>query len=116
MVDFSKRLVEVDEILNYLSATDLTKIPEEIKQIIKENKDKNYIWKYDENKKLKEQNVNKDTIAILSYLNIEYLLDEKQKQLMEQIHSFNEKIDNKNNTIAQNFKYDLFKKKNYKLA
>ena len=59
--------------------------------LIKENKDKSYIWKFDESKKLKDQNLNRDTIIILSYLNMEYLLNEEQKKLMEQIHEYNEK-------------------------
>ena len=91
MLDYNKRLVEVDEILNYLSAEDLLKIPEEVRNAIKENKDKEYFWKYDETKPLKEQKVSRDTIAFLSYLNMEYLLNEEQKYLMQQIHELNEK-------------------------
>lgn len=91
MVDYEKRLVEVDEVLNYLSEENLNKIPEDIRNLIKENKDKNYTWKFDEKKELKEQNLSKDTIIILSYLNIEYLLNEEQKKLMEQIYELNEK-------------------------
>ena len=91
MVDYKKRLVEVDEVLNYLSEEDLQKIPEDIRQIIKENKDKEYVWKYDESKELKDQGLSRDTIIILSYLNMEYLLNEKQKELMQQIHKLNER-------------------------
>ncbi len=91
MVDYNKRLVEVDEILNYLSEDDLQKIPEDIRNAIKEKKDKEYAWKYDETKPLKEQNLSRDTIVILSYLNIEFLLNEEQKELMHQIHALNEK-------------------------
>lgn len=91
MVDYNKRLVEVDEILNYLSEEDLMKIPEDIRLLIKKNKDKEYTWQYDETKSLKDQNVSRDTIAFLSYLNTEYLLNEKQKQYMKQLHELNEK-------------------------
>ena len=91
MIDYNKRLVEVDEILNYLSKEELLKIPEEIRQLIKSNKDKEYVWKYDETKELKNQKLSRDTIAFLSYLNMEYLLDEEQKHLIQQIHQFNEK-------------------------
>ena len=90
-MDFSKALVEVDEILNYLSEEDLLKIPEEVRNTIKENKDKEYFWKYDETKPLKEQDVGRDTIAFLSYLNMEYLLNEEQKKLMQEIHELNDK-------------------------
>ena len=63
MSDYNKRLVEVDEVLKYLSKEDLEKIPEDIRKLIKENKDINYIWHYDETKSLKEQWLNRDTIA-----------------------------------------------------
>ena len=91
MVDYNKRLTEVDEVLNYLSEEDLLKIPEDVRQVIKDNKDKEYVWKYDASKKLKEQNLSRDTIIILSYLNMEYLLNEKQKQYMQELHEFNER-------------------------
>ena len=91
MFDYNKRLVEVDEILNYLSEEELVKIPEEVRNCIKENKHKEYQWHYDETKSLKDQNVSRDTIVILSYLNMEYLLNEEEKQLMQQIHELNEK-------------------------
>ena len=91
MIDYEKRLVEVDEVLSYLSEEDLNKIPEDIRNLIKENKDQNYKWEFDETKELKDQNLNRDTIIILSYLNMEYLLNEEQKKLMEQIHEYNEK-------------------------
>lgn len=90
MVDYNKRLVEVDEVLNHLSKENLDKIPEEIKNLIKENKDKDYVWHYDETKSLKDQNLNRDTIAFLSYLNMEYLLNDEQRRLMERIHEYNE--------------------------
>ena len=109
MVDYNKRLVEVDEILNYLAEEDLLKIPEEVRNTIKENKDKEYFWKYDETKPLKEQDVSRDTIAFLSYLNMEYLLNEKQKEYMQQLHESNEwKIEE---TKAEKYRAeDLFKR------
>ena len=74
MIDYNKRLVEVNEILNFLSEDDLLKIPEDVRNTIKENMDKQYVWKYDVSKELKEQNLSRDTIILLSYLNMEYLL------------------------------------------
>ena len=109
MIDYNKRLVEVDEVLNYLSNEDLLKIPEDIRQAIKENKDKEYVWKYDITKELKDQNLSRDTIIILSYLNMEYLLNEEQKKLMQQIHELNEK--KLEEAKAEKYKVDdLFKK------
>ncbi len=86
-MDISKCLVEVDEILNYLSAEELNKIPEDIRAIIYENKDGEYVWNYDISKTLQEQEVSDGTISILSYLNMEYLLNDKQKEIMKQIYA-----------------------------
>lgn len=89
-VETIKCLVELDEILKYLDKKELEKIPENIRNAINEKKDKEYKWKYDETKKLKEQNINRKTIAMLSYLNMEYLLNDEQRELMKQIHKNNE--------------------------
>ena len=89
MIDYKKRLVEVDEVLSYMSETDLVKIPASIRSAISQAKDPKYFWKYDETKSLSEQGLSRDTITILSYLNTEYMLDEEQKKLMQQIHEFN---------------------------
>ena len=90
MVDYDKRLVEVDEILELLPQDDLSKIPEDIRMLIKDNKNKEYVWNYDKEKELKDQDLNRDTIIILSYLNMEYLLNKEQKELMEKIYKLNE--------------------------
>lgn len=86
-----KYLVEVDGVLNQLSKEELIKIPEEIRNVIKDKKDKNYLWHYDDTKELSEQNLSRDAIAMLSYLNMEYLLNEEQKLLMTELHKVNEK-------------------------
>lgn len=101
MIDYSKRLVEVDEILNHLSQSDYDKIPEEIKDAIKENKDREYQWEYNETKKLKDQNVNDETIAILSYINMEYLLNEEKKAFVEKIHKINDKTNIQNEVLTE---------------
>ena len=102
MDNYKRILAEVDEILNYLTAEDLLKIPEEVRKAIKENKDKEYEWKYYKTKPLSEQNINRDTLAFLSYLNMEYLLNEEQKKLMKEIYKLNDK------------KLEEEKRKNYK--
>ncbi len=48
------------------------------------------LWKYDESKALNEQNLDRKTIVILSYLNMEYLLNTKQKEFIKRNHDFNE--------------------------
>lgn len=90
-MEYKKCLVELDEILNYLKDEDLRKIPYDIRKAINEKKDKQYNWNYDESKDLYEQHISRKTIAMLSYLNMEYLLNKEQKLLMQELHRFNEK-------------------------
>ena len=85
MKDLNKRLVEVEYILKKMDNEYIRKIPQKIWDYIEENKDNNYVFSYDENKSLVEQKLNGDTISILTYINTEYLLDEKQKKV-EQMH------------------------------
>lgn len=113
MVDYNKRLVEVDVILNHLPHEELLKIPEHIRKLIKENKDEDYLWTFDEKKHLKDQNLSNDTLSILAYLNTEYLLNEEQKKVMEQIYALNEKKEEKK---AEKYNSnDLFKNNDKKV-
>lgn len=110
-MEYKKCLVEVDEVLNHLSKEELNKIPEAVLKGIKKHKDKEYIWKYDESKRLEEQKFDRNTIVILSYINMEYLLSKEQKDLMEKIHELNEQ--NFTNEIQEKYNSkDIFKNKN----
>ena len=109
-MEYTKCLVQLDEVLNYLSTENLKKIPDEIRNSIKQQKDKEYIWKYDESKALKEQELDRRTVAFLSYLNMEYLLNQEQKEYMETIHKINEQKIEKEKQIKYN-QDNLFKNK-----
>ncbi len=85
MVDLNKRLVEVETILGTLDNTYKNKIPKEIWEYIKQHKDNDYIFYYDKEKSLMNQTLDIDTVAILTYINMEYLLNKKQKQHIKQI-------------------------------
>lgn len=80
MEEINKRLAEVDYILKKLENKYINKIPQDVWDYITENKDKNYVFKYDNNKTLIEQNLSIDTISILTYINMEYLLEEEAKR------------------------------------
>lgn len=109
-MEFEKCLVEVDEVLNHLSKEELNKIPEDVLKGIKKHKDKEYMWEYDESKRLEEQRFDRNTIVILSYINMEYLLSKEQKDLMEKLHELNEQ--NFINEIQEKYdSKDLFKTK-----
>ncbi len=109
MLEYSKRFSEVSTILNHLKKSDYDKIPKDLIDIIEKNKDIEYVWNYDETKDLKSQNIHKDTILILSYINMKYLLTESQKKFMQGILNENQcKVED---TKREKYNpYDLFKK------
>lgn len=82
MVEMNKRLCETEYILNKLEKPYKNKIPKEVWDFINDNKDKNYIYNYDDDKALIDNNIHIDTIAILTYINIKYLLNDEQKILI----------------------------------
>lgn len=114
-MEYEKCLAQVDEVIKYLSDEDLKKIPNELKDAIKMEKDYNYSWKYDESKPLTQQNLDRKTIAILSYLNMEYLLNDEQKELMKKIHQNNEEKLEKSKQEKYNAN-NIFKKANTEKA
>ena len=75
----------METILKKLDENYINKIPTEIWDFIEKNKDDQYTFFYDDNIELLNQNLNIDTIAILSYINMQYLLDEKSKKEVEEI-------------------------------
>ena len=85
-----KVLTEVYEILKHLSSENLKKIPSNVINLIKDNMDENYIFNYDVSKSLQEQNISRDTVAVLSYINMEYLLNDKQREFIDNLHKQNE--------------------------
>ena len=85
-----KVLTEVYEILKHLSSENFNKIPSNVINLIKDNKDENYIFKYDVSKSLQEQNISRDAVAVLSYINMEYLLNDRQREFIENLHRKNE--------------------------
>lgn len=93
-------LVELDEILNHLDTKDLEKIPKDIIKAINEKKDMQYIWKYDKTRELNQQNIDRRTIAMLSYLNMKYLLNAEQINILEQLHRLNE-MDNEKTKLEK---------------
>lgn len=108
MDDLNKRLVEVEYILKKLDDEYIEKIPQEIWDYIEENKDKEYIFNYNQSKALAEQNLNINTIAILTYINMEYLLNEEQKKEMMDLLKKDELIAEHEKSKKYNLNY-IFK-------
>ena len=107
----NKSLTEVYEVIKRFSEYEYNKIPKETIDVIVKNKDNEYNWKYDDSKSLLEQNLSREAIAILSYINLEYLLSGEKRKLMEEIYKMNErKLEQKKSEL---YKADeLFKNRN----
>ena len=82
--NYKKALVEVEAVLSCLNHMDYKKIPQNIIEAIKVNKDENYIFEYDENLDYKDWNLMLETKAILYNLFKQYLATNEQKEYYKQ--------------------------------
>lgn len=82
MEELSQRLVEVECVLNKMNEQNIKKIPQEFWEFLNKNKDINYNFKYDDSKSITENNVHIDTISLLTYINMNFLLDAEAKKEM----------------------------------
>lgn len=84
---------EVDKILELISDDLSNKIPVKLKEFFKREMDKNYIPQIDINKPIKEQNLKRKTMIIVSNLNLQYWCkdDNKKQELLEKYSKNNKK-------------------------
>lgn len=82
MEELSQRLVEVECVLNKMNEQNIKKIPQEFWEFLNKNKDINYNFKYDDSKNITENNLHVDTISLLTYINMNFLLDAEAKKEM----------------------------------
>ena len=82
MEELSQRLIEVEYVLNKMDEKYKKKIPQEFFEFLNKNKDINYKFQYDDSKSIIENNLHIDTISILTYININFLLDAESKKEM----------------------------------
>ena len=111
MIDNMIAYAEIDEILNLLEDEYKNKVPENIRNLFKEEKMKDYIPKIDVNIPLTEQNLKRETIVLLAILNLNYWCeseDEKQYFLDQLAKNEQEKKE-----LEEKYNPDnLFKKEN----
>lgn len=87
-----KAYSEVDQILELIDEEQKNEIPKKLREFFKEEKDKTYEKKIDKNIPIKEQNLKKETLAIIALLNLEYWCkDENEKNRLKAIYAKNEK-------------------------
>lgn len=82
MDDLKISFSELDELLKHISTDDWEKIPDNVLFYIRDNKDNNYTWQYDETKPIEEQNVRPETFFLLIFIMFKYAYtDEERKQV-----------------------------------
>lgn len=79
-IEYANAYSEVLEILKYISKEDYEKIPNSKIELFETNYNKDYIFKYNPNKTLDEQNVSKTAKAIIAILFRDYWATEIQKE------------------------------------
>ena len=80
MINLKDRLSELDVLLNYVEPEEWLKIPDYVIFYIKENKNKEYKWEYDETKSLEDQNINRDTFSLLTFIMYKFVASEEEKK------------------------------------
>lgn len=108
---YEEAFVEVDEIFKIMPIDLLSKIPVKFRQVISENKAKDYKVEIKEN--FEEQNLKQETIAILGLIYRDFLAspeerEELQAQDAEELRKIEQEMQEKYNTE------NIFKKKNQK--
>lgn len=89
---------EILEVLKYLPEEDLKKIPQKEIDFFEKNKDKNYVFKFNENLSFEEQSLLSETQAIIVKLYKDYFYSNKTEK--ENIEANNSNIEYKFKNIA----------------
>lgn len=91
-IEFANAYSEVLEILKYISKEDYEKIPISKIQLFETNQNKEYIFEYNPNKTLEEQNVSKRAKAIIGLLFRDYWATDEQKEKIIRKQNYDRQI------------------------
>ena len=82
---------EIDEFLELLDEKTRNEVPAKLREFFKKEKDDNYHKGIKPNISIKEQNLKKETLALIALLNLQYWCkDEKEKERLKQVYANNE--------------------------
>ena len=99
---------EILEIIKYLPKDEYDRIPKEEIEFYNENKDNSYSFSFDPNKTLQEQNISRETNALIVMLFRNYIATEQQKEKLDIILKQNE--EEYQAKLREQYSYDkLFK-------
>ena len=102
---------EIDEFLGLLSIDQRNMIPQKLRELFSQEKDKEYIKGIDPNIPIKDQNLKEETLGLIALLNLQYWCqNEIEKERLKKIYAKNEEEYQK--MLQEKFNLDnLFKKK-----
>jgi len=116
---------EIYEILSYMNKSIVMKVPIEILEIIKESRNLNYISKINKEDLFNLNNISKDTLNLLAWLDVNYWMDNEKKEKIklsfendfmeskiEEITSFVNvgKTESNTNAVLIKYKESIFEK------
>lgn len=91
-MDISIMYSEVFGILEILGKEYIDKIPQKLYKYIESKKSNKILVEYDVTKPIKEQKISKETLEFISYLNLQYWCDEKEKNELIKTYKNNDRI------------------------
>lgn len=102
---------EVFEIINQLEDDLVNKIPQKLIEFLDEERDKNYSSKIDINIPLNEQKINRNTMVLLTILNLNYWCEtkEEKQELLKILNENEEKVKQKERQLKEGNFNNLFK-------
>lgn len=113
MISDEKRKVfsEIDAFLNILEEKARNKVPKKLREMYKKEKLEDYHPQYDLKRPIQEQNMKRETIAMIGLLHLNYWCEsEKEKNALREIFRQNE--EKYQETLRKKYNPDnLFKKK-----
>ena len=77
---YKKAYTELNEVFKKLSTEELSKIPNQLIDNVKANMDMDYVWKYDDSKKIEDQDFLTETKALIVEIYERYLCPEDKKE------------------------------------
>lgn len=86
--EYSKAYVEVETVLLTLDDSLKKKIPQNVMKALAENKDKKYIFDYDFNKPIHEQDISVDAKIMLAKIYKDYLCSEEEREKWKEFDLF----------------------------
>lgn len=109
-IEYANAYSEVLEILKFISKEDYEKIPNSKIELFETNQNKEYIFEYNPNKTLEEQNVSRRAKAIIGLIFRDYWATDEQKDKIIRKQNYDRQILEKQKQEKYN-PDEIFKKK-----